>query len=870
MDLLERESHLAQLHEHLQEVRQGHGRVVMVGGEAGVGKTSLMQQFQATLLGQVPVFHASCDALSTPAPVGPARDLAPALGVAVGSYHDEQGRDALFRAVHAVLANRATPLVLIGEDAHWADSVSLEFVRFMARRIGEMPCLFLLTYRDDELGAEHPLRLTLGDLATTRTVHRIHLDPLSLAAVQELAQPAQRDAAQLHQLTGGNPFFVTEVLAAGDERVPGTVSDAVLARASRLTPEARAVLDIAAVIGGRIDPELVLAVAGPVSDDLDRCIVSGLLHLERDRLRFRHELVRVAILEAIPPLRRRLLHGRVLRMVRDGSVASRDLAVLAHHAEAAGDREAVLAFAGQAAEQAAALHAHREAAAQYARALRFGDDLPPQDRATLLEAHALANYLCDQGDTAITSRREAILLRRALGDHLREGDDLRWLSRHYWYQGQGAEAEAAAMDAVRLLETLPPGRELAMAYSTVAQLRMLADDDTEAMAWGERALAQAEAVGDVETAIHALCTIGTSRRDHDDARGTQELEQSLRLAIEQRFPDHAGRALSNLAWGATTQMALPLARERIAAGLAYTTEHDLQGYRVYLLSMQAMVRLHSGEWAEGMADAHEVWRGPERSPLARIVALTALGRMHARRGEAAAAAAVLDDALALAQPTGQLLRLGPVTMARAEAALLADRPDEARRELLAIAPLVQERGWPWLRSECAWLLWQCGEREASSADVMPPVAMQFAGDWAGAAAAWRALGCPYDAALAQLQADDVEAVRQGAATLTALGANAALALGSERLRRYGVRDQAVRRGPRPSTQAHPAGLTQREAEILALLGEGLRNAQIAERLYLTPKTVSHHLSAIYAKLGVSNRLEAAQAAQQRGISSPPI
>lgn len=869
MDLLERASHLAQLHEHLQAAQEGRGRVVMVGGEAGVGKTSLMQRFQADVQGQVPVFNASCDALSTPAPVGPARDLAPALGVSVGSYHDEQGRDALFRAVHEALANRETPLVLIGEDAHWADSVSLEFVRFMARRIGEMPFLFLITYRDDELSTEHPLRLTLGDLATTKTVHRIHLDPLSLEAVRELAHPAQRDAAQLHHLTGGNPFFVTEVLAAGDERVPSTVSDAVLARAARLAAETRAVLDIAAVIGGRIDPDLVLAVAGPVSDELDRCIVAGLLYLERGHLRFRHELVRVAILEAIPPLRRRLLHGCVLSMLREREVTSHDFAVLAHHAEAAGDGEAVLSFAVQAAEQAAALHAYREAAAQYARALRFGDALPAEERATLLERYAHASYLCDQGDTAIAARQEAILLRRALGDRLREGDDLRWLSRHYWYHGQGAAAEAAAMDAVRLLETLPPGRELAMAYSTVAQLRMLADDEAEAMAWGERALALAEAVGDGETTIHALCTIGTSRWNHDKARGTQELEQSLQLAIAHRLPDHAGRALSNLAWGASTHLDLPQARERIAAGLAYTTEHDLHGYRAYLLAIRATVRLHSGEWAEGLADAHEVWQGPERSPLARIVALTALGRILARRGEASEAEAVLDEALALAQPTGQLLRLGPVAMARAEAALLAGNREEARQELLAIAPLVQERGWPWLRSECAWLLWQSGARAMPSAALMQPVALQIDGDWAGAATAWQALGCPYDAALAQVQTDDPELMRQGATTLAELGAHAVLALVSERLRSYGVRDlPPLRRGPRPSTQAHPAGLTQREAEILTLLGEGLRNAQIAERLFLTPKTVSHHLSAIYAKLGVSNRLEAAQAAQQRGLATP--
>ena len=187
----------------------------------------------------------SCDALSTPGPLGPVRDLAPALGLQIDRLAlDGEGRGPLFRAVLAAFAARPGTTLLVGEDAHWSDGASLDLVRFLGRRIGDLRALFVVTYRDDEIGPNHPLRLVLGDLASTDGPP-YRRTPLSQDAVQCMTTDSQRDAADLHRLTGGNPFFLTEVLAAEDETVPASVGDAVLARAARLSPEARAVLDIA-------------------------------------------------------------------------------------------------------------------------------------------------------------------------------------------------------------------------------------------------------------------------------------------------------------------------------------------------------------------------------------------------------------------------------------------------------------------------------------------------------------------------------------------------------------------------------------------------------------------------------------------------
>src|SRR5215216_4880095 len=471
MELLEREAHLVQLEEHRWQAAAGHGRMVFVAGEAGAGKTSLVDEFSRRVP-ETAVLRASCDALSTPGPLGPVRDLAPALGLQIEQLAVEgDAREQVFRAVLAALAARPGPTVIISEDAHWADGASLELLRFLGRRIGGLHVLIVVTYRDDEIGATHPLRLVLGDLATEPAVFRLSLPPLTVESVRRLAHGSGRDPVALYQLTGGNPFFLTEALAAEGRTVPVTVGDAILARAARLSPEARAVLDVAAVIGSTIDLDLLLSVAGPVLDEADEGIERGLLRTTGDRLSFRHELTREAILTALAPLRRRLLHARVLAALRDAPNVERDLARLAHHAEAAGDRAAVLEFATAAAEQAAALHAHREAAAQYARALRFADALPAAERARLLEGRSLACYFNDQGEEAILARQAALDIWRTLGDPLKEGENLRWLSHLYWREGHGGEAEATATAALDVLEPLPPGPQLAMAYSNLAQLR---------------------------------------------------------------------------------------------------------------------------------------------------------------------------------------------------------------------------------------------------------------------------------------------------------------------------------------------------------------------------------------------------------------
>jgi tetratricopeptide (TPR) repeat protein len=623
------------------------------------------------------------------------------------------------------------------EDVHWADEATLDLLRFLARRLGPAATLMVVTYRDDEVGPLHPVQLLAGDLASSALVRRLRLAPLSRQAVATLAGPHGLDAGALYETTGGNPFFVTEVLAAGDAAIPATVVDAVLARAARLSPPARQVLDAAAVVVPPVETWLLVEAGGAVPAQADECVAAGMLQGQAGGVGFRHDLARLTVERALGPGRRAELHGRVLAALLARGGAAPDPARLAHHADGAGDGLAVLAHAPVAARRAAALGAHREAAAQYARALRFAEGLAPAALAELLERHSYECYLTDQLADAVASRERALGCWRALGDRRKEGDTLRWLSRLAWWEGRQADAERAGREAVELLEGLAPGPELAMAYSNLSQLAMLAGNTDEALAWGGRAIELAERLGQTEILVHALNNVGTAEMQAGRPGGQAKLERSLALALAGGLEEHAARAYTNLAGRAFEQRDYPLAARYLDEGVRYCAEHDLDTWRLYLLGSQARADFDQGRWTAATGTVELVLRDPRTAPVGRVNALAVLGRVRARRGDPGVWPP-LDEALALATGTGELQRLGPVAVARAEAAWLDGEP-AAARGMVEVALDLAERtdGYAWMAGELAFWLWRLGGPDRLLTRGLPegvadPFALQMAGAWEAA------------------------------------------------------------------------------------------------------------------------------------------
>jgi DNA-binding CsgD family transcriptional regulator/tetratricopeptide (TPR) repeat protein len=863
--LLEREAQLASLGEYAGEARHGDGRMILVAGEAGVGKSALVEQVQRDLPA-ASWFWGACDGLFTPRPLGPLFDIAAKLG---GELLDLCRTDApradLFSALLRQISEPGGLRVLVVEDIHWADEATIDLLRFLGRRIRDTSVLLIVTYRDESLAATDPLRIALGDLATQRSVRRIGLAPLSADAVRVLAGDQGLDAAALYRLTGGNPFYVTEVVQSGMGEIPASARDAVLARVSRLTGGAREVLDAAALIGTRIELPLLETETGCPPAAVDELLASGLLAGNGAGsgagLSFRHEIVRMVVAGAISPLRSGPVHARILGALRDRGCD--DDARMAFHAEAAGDAPEVLRYAPAAARRAAGLGSHREAAAQFERALRFSGGLDPAAVAGLNDGLAAELGLLDRWQDAADAQERALGQWRQAGDRRAEGAGLRRFSRTLWRLCRGPEARAAAEAAVSLLEPLGPSAELAWAQVNLGSRRL--DDGQYDVAVGltRRAEAMAESLGASEVLSEALNTQGCALACLG-GDWTGPLERALEIAVAAGQQEQAGRAFANLHVMYCDELRFTEADAYFADGVAYCDDHDIGTFGICLRGEHTGTLEMLGRWDESAALSLELLTRSQASPVNRISPLTSLGKILARRGQPGAQEH-LDEAMRSADGTTIPSHILRVRLARAEACWLQGRDADARRE----AELADDASMDhdaWERGMIAVWLQRTGSARPPRGELAEPYRQQADGDWEQAASLWTGLGCQYQAALALLGSGQEAALRDALGIFTDLGAAAAAGVTRQAMRKRGVR--SIPAGPRAATRAHPLGLTRREQEVLGLICGAHTNAEIAGQLFISAKTVDHHVSAVLAKLGVPSREAAAAEAARLGLLDP--
>jgi DNA-binding CsgD family transcriptional regulator len=859
--LLERTGELAALERSLAKARDGQGSLVLVSGEAGIGKSALVRAFCGAQRGGTRVLWGVCEPLFTPRPLGPLLDVAEVVGGELAEL--VQGRATPHDVTMALRRElgRRSPTIVVIDDAQWADEATLDVLRLLADRLEGVRAAVVVAYRD-ELDRWHPLRIVVGEIGAGRAITRVRLQPLSLQAVTSLAARYGASPSELYGKTRGNPFFVTEVLEASDIGVPPTVRDAVLARAARMSPAARELLEAVAIAPSQTELWLVDMLIEGASARLEECVAGGMLTVRSGSVSFRHELARQALETAIHEPTKVRLHRAVLAALAEPPAGAPDLARLAHHADAAEDDDVVLRFAPAAAARASKLGAHREAASLYARALRVDSAVPLPLRARLSEGRAAECFFTTQFEAAADAMRRALGCYVELGDKLSQGNALRWLSQLVWQVGGLAEAQEIALRAVAVLEPLGPAWQLVAAYCQVAQL-LIADEDPEGAAmWAARAAEMAAHMRDKRAATDADKTVGWVEFFTGESGGLEKLERCIDRYEAAGLQEDAAITRVVIARTAARFRLYDVAERHIGAGLAYCEGIDFDVYRYYLLSWQAKLQLAAGHWDEA-ARLAGICLG-EPCPFARIHALVALGLVRARRGDPDPWTP-LDEAMELARPRRELQWIAPVAIARAEAAWLEGRNDAAAAATDTAFEFARSKNSPYTTGLAYWR-WRAGLETAVPVTRDDPYVLEMAGEWARAAESWATIGCPYESALARASAGDEPGLRRALTELQRLGARPAAGIVTRMLHERGVR--GVPRGPRRVTQHNPASLTAREIEVLALIAQGLRNTDVAERLFLSPKTVDHHVSAILRKLDVRTRGEASAEAARLGLTSP--
>jgi DNA-binding CsgD family transcriptional regulator/tetratricopeptide (TPR) repeat protein len=854
--LLERDAELVRLRTLLESARGGHGRVAFVGGEAGIGKSSLVSAFTRDLPGDTRVAYGRCDALMTPRALGPLLEIATDLGIS-GTDH----RDGLLNALVADVRRNGTT-VLVVEDAHWADDASIDLLVMLGRRAVDLPLLLIVTYRDDQVTGDHPLRVAVGDLITASTTVWLGLVPLTRTAVQQLAGRYDIHSDDLFERTGGNPFFVTEALASPGDDIPTSVRLAVLARAARLEPAQRSVLDAVSVVPGRAEAWLVAALCDQPASAVDACVAAGVLIADQHTYTFRHDLARLVVEADLDAAVRRDLNQRAVDVLRDRPDA--DPARLAHHAEAAGDDATLAKSALEAFMLATARTAYREAAHLGERALNVRHFLSGDDVAELQTNLAVSLTALARSDEAEDLANHAVEHWRTVGNDRRQAEALLVLSAAISSLGHTQQSMLPLAEAIDILEKDDSSPGLALAYIRLATAHMLAREHDPAIEWGERAIALATRHDDPSLLGRALIVTGIADVMDSRFEGLARVRKGIEIGRRHDLPAVVAQGFTQIGSGCGELRRYEEAVPALIEGSAISAQHSLETSRRYQVAWLARCRFDLGQWDEAELLARDAIVGSRIDVTARFVGLNTLGWLRARRGDPDVFP-LLDEALDIARDTGHLQRLWPNAVARAEAGWLDGDLDPHVDLLEAVLELALQARHGLAIGEVALWLQRAGRLAIVPVDAAQPFAAWLVGEHMRATTEFRRMGCPYETASVLADTAEVPSLRVALATFRRLGAAPMIARVSTQLRALGVRVPPKSNGS-PAALRHPSGLTDRELEVLKLVAGGFTNPQIAGSLYISRKTAEHHVSNILMKLGTTTRSEAAAAAIRLGLA----
>jgi len=845
MELIERAGLLAALQSEFFKVADGEGHCIFVSGEAGIGKTSLLKALRNELKNRCNIYQGTCDALFTPRPLAPLYDILLQMGHDLPeSSHEIADRTLFFTRLFQALYRQKGVNLIIFEDIHWADEATLDFIKFLARRITQLRCLFLLSYRDDEIHSHHPLRNVLGQL-NPDSFTRLQLQPLSQEAVETMAAGRGYNGEDVFSISGGNPFYVNEILASYSPGIPDNIKDSILSVYNRQDEKTKRVWEILSILPTGLESTVLEKTEPLYAAAIEKSLDSKILILKDGRLFFKHELYRRILEASLSPLVRVALNKRILVVLREHFEEGQATERIIHHAKNANEYDIVVHFAPIAARQAASVGAHTEAARLYLSAIEYYQGDEKDLLIQLYEAYAYECYLTNQIREAIIYIGRSLNIWKKKNDIEQSGNCLRFLSRLWWYDGNRKNAESYASLAIEALNAQPSSRAKAMAYSNMSQLKMMSDEADECIFWGERAIAIARELSDEDTLCHALNNIGTiqTNRLATRERGLEILQESLAIGLKNGYHEHVARAYTNLGFSGVASKSYGLAREALDAGIRYCEERDLDSWSAYMLHVKARLKLETGCWKEAGHIADILLKNENQSSIVRIGALAVAATLKIRRGDPDALP-LLQEAKTRAFEARELQRILPAMAALLEYEWIKGETfieDEALDRTIEMIGLSKNA-----RESSEFAFWLDKARGRSLPMESP----------------WRWDHCPYEQALTLFEGDDDDK-RRAIGIIQGLGALAVYEKMKQEMRLSGIK--SIPRGIRKTTQGNPALLTDRELDVLNCLYKGLQNKEIAGRLFISAKTVDHHISAILYKLEAKSRVKAVQEAVRMGI-----
>ncbi len=529
------------------------------------------------------------------------------------------------------------------------------------------------------------------------------------------------------------------------------------------------------------------------------------------------------------------------------------LAWIMHHAAKTANTDVIFKFAPLAAKQAARLGAHEQALKHYMTAHQYAEHISIEEQLNILEGYSHECYLTARIEEGIQACESALEILKDHRDPLREGENLRRLSRLLWYYGKDEKGEEFILKAIETLGRFPPGKQLAMSYSNLSQIYMLREKTSEAVKWGEKAIEIAKSITDVEIEAHALNNIGSAKMFAADDSGEKYLRESLGLSLQNDLHEHVCRAYVNLGTASMYRRNLPKADKFFSDAVDYANEKDIKLASLCVSGEVAQIKLHMGKWDEAFEVSYEVYANTKAPVMDKLLPVTVIGLIRARRNDPGAFQ-LLDEANEMVYDTGELMKLVKVKAARAEAFWLKNELQNNIEELNTAYNMVKASNNPWAIGEIAFWLWKGGKLQKIPEPIAEPYLLQIEGKWAEAAELWEKLKCPYEQALA-LSDGNEKAMKKSVEIFEKLGAPAASQLIKQKMRKSGIKN--IPKGPRQSTKENPSGLTGRQLEILELVANGLSNSEIGSKLYISARTVENHISTIFSKLNIHTRTEAA-------------